>query len=278
MEKLISVIVPCYNQAQYLDECLQSVLDQTYTKWECIIVNDGSPDNTEEVAKKWIEKDERFTYVKKNNGGLSSARNFGIQQAGGEWILPLDADDYISERYLELASNHFKEEDIKLIYCKAKKFGAVNEEWNLPPFSLSALAVKNIIFCSAFFRIQDWKEVGGYDEVMKNGLEDWDFWIRILQGGGEVLKLSSTCFFYRIKENSMVTELQKKYIEDVYKYLEQKHITFFLAFLPSLHSLLYSQSVNKALNDRFLNTFVNRYYYVKSIFLKNIQSLFIIRN
>ena len=52
----ISVVVPCYNQAQYLDECLQSVLDQTYTDWECIIVNDGSPDHTEEIAKKWVEK------------------------------------------------------------------------------------------------------------------------------------------------------------------------------------------------------------------------------
>ena len=88
---LISVIVPCYNQAQYLDECLQSVLDQTYTDWECIIVNDGSPDNTEDVAKKWVEKDTRFIYLSKENGGLSSARNAGIEIAKGEWILPLDA-------------------------------------------------------------------------------------------------------------------------------------------------------------------------------------------
>ena len=65
MNPLISVIVPCYNQAQYLDECLQSVLDQTYQNWECIIVNDGSPDHTEEVAKKWTEKDPRFKYLKK---------------------------------------------------------------------------------------------------------------------------------------------------------------------------------------------------------------------
>ena len=65
--ELISVIVPCYNQAQYLDECLQSVLEQTYPNWECIIVNDGSPDNTEEVAKLWIEKDKRFKYFWKEN-------------------------------------------------------------------------------------------------------------------------------------------------------------------------------------------------------------------
>lgn len=59
---LVSIIVPCYNQAQYLEECLQSVLNQTYEKWECIIVNDVSPDNTEEVVEKWLEKDSRFRY------------------------------------------------------------------------------------------------------------------------------------------------------------------------------------------------------------------------
>ena len=107
MNPLISVIVPCYNQAQYLDECLQPVLDQTYTDWECIIVNDGSPDHTEEVAKKWLKKDPRFKYIHKENGGLSSARNAGITQAKGEWVLPLDADDKIGNLYLELAEKEF---------------------------------------------------------------------------------------------------------------------------------------------------------------------------
>ena len=96
MNPLISVIVPCYNQAQYLDECLQSVLNQIYTDWECIIVNDGSPDHTEEVAKKWLEKDSRFRYIYKETGGLSSARNAGIKIAKGEWIQFLDCDDFIS--------------------------------------------------------------------------------------------------------------------------------------------------------------------------------------
>jgi glycosyltransferase involved in cell wall biosynthesis len=97
----ISIIVPCYNQAQYLDEALQSVLDQTYSNWECIIVNDGSPDDTEEVAKQWLEKDNRFIYLKKENGGLSSARNAGLAIAVGEFIQFLDSDDLIEKRKLE---------------------------------------------------------------------------------------------------------------------------------------------------------------------------------
>lgn len=95
---LISVIVPCYNQAQYLDECLQSVLDQTYTDWECIIVNDGSPDHTEEIAKKWVEKDTRFIYLSKENGGLSDARNYGLKQARGAYVWFIDGDDYINDK------------------------------------------------------------------------------------------------------------------------------------------------------------------------------------
>ena len=98
---LISVIVPCYNQAQYLDECLQSVLDQTYQDWECIIVNDGSPDNTEEVAKKWLAKDSRFKYLYKDNGGLSSARNAGIKESKGEYVLLLNPDTLVQKDTFE---------------------------------------------------------------------------------------------------------------------------------------------------------------------------------
>lgn len=115
MNPLISVIVPCYNQAQYLDECLQSVLDQTYTDWECIIVNDGSPDHTEEVAKKWLEKDPRFRYIDKENGGLSSARNAGLKEAKGEWIQFLDSDDKINTISFELLTKIIAEKKVEII-------------------------------------------------------------------------------------------------------------------------------------------------------------------
>ena len=123
MKKRVSIIVPCYNQAQYLDECLQSVLEQTYPHWECIIINDGSPDNTEKVAQEWVVKDTRFKYIYKENGGLSSARNAGIEIADGEFILPLDADDKISAHYLKLAVKEFEKDTyLKVVYCKAEKF------------------------------------------------------------------------------------------------------------------------------------------------------------
>jgi len=94
-KSLVSIIVPCYNQAQYLGEALQSVFDQTYTHWECIIVNDGSLDNTEEVVQKWIAKDNRFTYFYQENSSVSVARNYGIKMAGGKYIQFLDSDDIL---------------------------------------------------------------------------------------------------------------------------------------------------------------------------------------
>lgn len=106
---LISVIVPCYNQANYLEECLQSVLNQTYKNWECIIVNDGSKDNTEDIAEKWVKKDNRFRYLYKENGGLSSARNAGTDMAKGSYIQFLDSDDMILpekfEKSMKFADN-----------------------------------------------------------------------------------------------------------------------------------------------------------------------------
>jgi glycosyltransferase involved in cell wall biosynthesis len=229
MGHLVSVIVPCYDQAQYLSEALQSVVDQTYSNWECIIVNDGSPDNTVEVAKKWLEKDSRFKYIYKENGGLSSARNAGIEIAEGEFILPLDADDRIGTNYLSLAVDEFKKDsELKVVYCKAEKFGDEVGEWKLPCYSIKNLAINNMIFCSAIFKRADWERTGGYDVNMIYGLEDWEFWIALLKGGGGVKQLSEVCFYYRMKSGSMIQRLTKDQFNYSYEYLSIKHADFFV--------------------------------------------------
>ena len=250
---LISVIVPCYNQAQYLDECLQSVLEQSYADWECIIVNDGSPDHTEEIAKNWVEKDTRFIYLFKENGGLSSARNAGIEIAEGEWILPLDADDKIGERYLELAEKEF-EKDYTVIYCEAELFGNEIGKWHLPEFSLENLAKKNCIFCSAFYKKEDWKKVNGYDINMIYGLEDYEFWISLLKNKNTVKKLPQTLFYYRVKENSMLTSLKSERINKMFNYISKKHTDFFLEYLGSFNELFLLQENTLKKYDKLLNS------------------------
>jgi len=228
---LISVIVPCYNQSIYIDECLQSVLDQTYQNWQCIIVNDGSPDNTEEVALQWTKKDPRFIYIKKENGGLSSARNAGIEIAKGEWILPLDCDDKIGEKYLELASQQFNM-NYTVIYCEAEFFGDKQGKWELPIYEYTRILINNLIFCSGLFKKQDWITVGGYDINLKYGREDWDFWLSILDESSKVKKIDYLGFFYRRKENSMDVELNINNRKKIYSenYIYKKHLSKYLVY------------------------------------------------
>ena len=250
-QPLISVIVPCYNQSIYMDECLQSVLDQTYQNWECIIVNDGSPDNTEEVAMKWVEKDSRFNYLYKENGGLSSARNAGIEIANGEWILPLDCDDKIGSQYLELATVQF-DKDYTIIYCEAEFFGDKKGKWELPEFSTLELSKGNPIFCTAFYKKSSWQKVNGYDTNMIHGLEDWEFWLSIIHESGKVFKIDEVLFYYRIKNQSMITELNVDKKTKMLKYIEKKHIDFFHNHLGSMH-FLQESNINLSQNFDRLN-------------------------
>jgi len=207
---MVSIIVPCYKQAEFLDECLDSVIAQTYTDWECIVVDDGSPDNTEEIMRFWVKKDERIKYLKKQNGGLAAARNSGILASNGVFILPLDADDKISENYIALAVDAILEnENRKLIYGRAFKFGYENEEWKLETYSFEKLKFNNMIYCTALFKKSDWEKIGGYDESGLRGWEDWDFWLSLLKNGGEVIYLHDIIFYYRIKEESMIKSLVK---------------------------------------------------------------------
>jgi len=265
--QLVSIIVPCFNQAHYLDECLESVINQTYTNWECIIVNDGSPDQTAEVAKQWVEKDSRFIYLKKENGGLSSARNAGISLAQGVYILPLDADDKISYDYLELGIREFnKNLSLKVVYCQAEKFGTDNIQFSLKEFSLKKLAFNNMIFCSAFFKKKDWKEAGGYDETMIHGFEDWDFWITLLKNDGEVKRIEKTCFYYRSTPNSMSSLLNETTKISIYRYLSLKHADFYISQMGSFHEI--NERLVKA--DYFINYRMKNSTFLFKTIIKNL--------
>ncbi len=252
---LISVIVPCYNQAQYLDECLQSVLDQTYQNWECIIVNDGSPDHTEETALRWTAKDARFKYVKKENGGLSSARNAGIEVARGEWILPLDCDDKIGKQYMKLAEKEF-ENGYTVIYCEAEYFGDQIGAIPLKSYSYSAILHKNMIFCTSFFKKESWENVCGYDVKLHDGLEDWDFWLSILTPETRVMRLDEVLFYYRIKQVSMLSSICHSKEKKIRDYLCEKHAHKYIRHFGNFVELL---NYNKKLRNEIA-------YYKKSKF------------
>ncbi len=265
---MISVIVPCYNQSSYLNECLESVLDQTYKDWECIIVDDGSPDNTEDIALEWVKKDERFKYYKKNNNGVSSARNFGIEKASGKWILPLDGDDKIANEYLELAANEFENFDI--IYCIGNYFGNKSGEIILDDFEIPKILLENQLFCTAFFKKQDWIKVGGFDESMHKGYEDWEFWLHLIslkKDSIRVKKIDYLGFFYRIKNISRNTQAMNENDTEIRMYIFSKHLNLYQENIKEFSKLLYE---NRKLKSqiyhlkRVLNS--KRYQFINKIF------------
>ena len=238
MRSKVSIIVPCYNQGHLLNDALQSVLDQSYSNWECIIVNDGSTDNTEEVSYEWVKKDQRFQYLLQKNEGVSNARNSGIKHSYGKFILPLDADDKISPDYIKLAIDEFEANStLKLVYCEAKRFGDEDVIWKLEKFSLENLAKKNMIFCSAIYKKSDWEKAGGYDIEMVTGFEDWEFWISVLKNGGKVIQLDYIGFFYRINETSRTKKINQSARDALFNYMSIKHADFFVEQIGSFFSL-----------------------------------------
>ena len=132
---LVSIIIPCYNQAQYLEEAVQSAVDQTYPNIEIIIVNDGSLDNTQKMAeglqKKYLEK---IYIVNQGNKGLSEARNSGIREALGKYIVPLDADDKLNEDMVSKYVYKIEKNDTNIIYTGFQGFSISNYSYMWKPF------------------------------------------------------------------------------------------------------------------------------------------------
>ena len=97
---MISIVIPIYNAEPYLDKCLNTIMLQNTSNWECIMVNDGSTDNSAEICNSWIAKDSRFKLINQLKKGVSAARNIGIENAKGDWITFVDADDWLEPNYL----------------------------------------------------------------------------------------------------------------------------------------------------------------------------------
>lgn len=237
---LVSIIVPCYMQAQYLPEALASVLHQDFENWECIIINDGSLDETDSVAKKWIKKDCRFKYKKIENNGVSNARNVGVSLSKGSYILPLDSDDVMSANYISaLLSVIQNNRNIRVAYGLLSKFGLYNGLCELPHFNFDYLIFSNMIHCSGLYRIEDFKLTGGYDTGMKEGYEDWEFWINLLKKGGIGKQVDTACLYYRSKQESRATKIDLKKRYKLLAYIYNKHSELYQAFLDD-----YSKKIN----------------------------------
>ncbi len=196
---LISVIIPCYNYAQYLPEAVESVINQTYKNFEIIIVNDGSIDNTKEVAEDLIRKysDYKIKLINQiNSGSPAISRNEGIKESSGEYILPLDADDKIDTQMLmECCTELQNGSPNRIIYTARQDFDG-NDSIVMPPdYNFEKLKYENHMSYCALFSKKMWQDIGGYRT--NTGMEDWDFWIAAGLKGYVGNLLPKPLFFYR---------------------------------------------------------------------------------
>ena len=227
--ELVCVVMPCYNDGRYLQEAAASVREQTYPEWELIIVDDGSDDEeTIQIIKQM--NSEKVKIFHTDRVRPAEARNYGIRHAHGKYILPLDADDRIDRTYIEKAVGVIEsDEKIGVVYCEADLFGAKSGKWELPRYSFREMLLDNIVFVTALFYREDWEKTGGFNRNMTSGMEDYDFWLGILELGREIYQIPETLFHYRVKQASRTTGFQSDYkqMQDAYRQIYRNHRGFY---------------------------------------------------
>ena len=226
---LVSVVMPCFNDGKYIAESVASLRAQTWNQIELIVVDDGS--NDPETLKALRELDfPGFTLLNTKRRGPSGARNEALRVARGEFVLPLDSDDTIDPTYIEKAvSVMMARPEVGVVYCRADLFGEKSGPWDLPEYSLKAELLDNIIFVTSLFRRDDALAIGGFCETFKAGMEDYDFFLGLLQLGREVVQLQETLFHYRIKSVSRSTVFNSDYkaVQETYAMLYDRHKPLF---------------------------------------------------
>lgn len=257
MQPRISIIVPCYNGAKYIRETLDCLQKQTIDDWECIIVNDGSTDNSLEILREYAEKDSRYKYIDKENGGPAIARNTAIAASSGKYILPLDADDLIAPFYAEKAVDYLENHPkCKVVYGEAEYFDGRTGVWELPDYDYENELWENAIYCTAVYRKSDYDKTIGYNPNMNYGNEDWDFWLSLLAEGDEVYKIPATVLFYRKHSFSHTTDLVSN-IEKAYQQMILNHIE---RYKPYFYKLFLLKNSNEYLQKELKGVLRSRRY------------------
>ncbi len=201
----ISVIIPCYNLGRYLDQAVDSVLAQTRDDYEIIIVNDGSTDGaTNELLADYRRP--RTRVITTENRGLSAARNLGIAVARGRYVCALDADDALVATYFEKAAAVLDADPgIAFVSSWLETFGDESWVWRQEHCDLPTLLAECTVCTAALVRLSCLHAVGGFDEQMTQGYEDWDLWISLVERGYHGTIIPEVLFRYRRRAGSMST-------------------------------------------------------------------------
>jgi O-antigen biosynthesis protein len=227
----ISVIIPCYNQGEFILEAISSVQSCQSRIYEIIIVNDCSTDPLTQKVLNYLKQKNYHIIDHLQNQGLSAARNTGIEQAKADYVLPLDADNKIKPEYMLQAIEILdKHPEVGVVYGDMQIFGDKDAIRDVPDFDFNLLVKGNYIDACAVLRKQVWQDCGGYDANIPHqlGYEDWDLWLTAAEKGWEFYHIPEVLFFYRYRVDSMVSRCNiPENRKQLIRYICAKHLDLY---------------------------------------------------
>lgn len=275
-DELISIIVPCYNVERYLDKCIKSIINQTISNIEIILVNDGSTDNTGKICTCYAKLDKRIKVINKENGGISSARNSGIAVASGKYIGFVDSDDYIEPNMYEILYKNLVKYNVDIAQCSYNVFCGNNiipiKKSNHKKIFNNEEGVKNILEADIFFP-SVWNKLYKRSIVdiyfrTYNISEDRVFNIEVFKNAKSSIYLDDCKYNYVQNENSLVNSAYSKKNIDVL--LGFRYIT---GFITSNYPYLEKHALKNEIVESFVQ--IGSIYYLKkqNQFKKELNSI-----
>jgi glycosyltransferase involved in cell wall biosynthesis len=251
MQIKISIIITCYNLGEYLEEAIASIKEYSKSEdYEIVLVNDGSTNaSTNTILEEVVKSDKAIIYINQSNLGLAKARNNGIKQAKGEYIIPLDADNKLRPEFIEQTISILDNNpEIDVVHGNAQNFWNQVSIWKSKSFYFPEMLLNNYIDACAGFRKSTWEKLGGYDEKMPvMGFEDWDLWLRMGNAGCRFEYVDELFFDYRVRDNSMLSDAWQKrpeLLDYIFNKKELKHLASFREFVIENQKLKEEPSFN----------------------------------
>lgn len=266
MGKGISIIIPIYKVEEYLEECLVSVVNQSYKDFEVLLINDGSPDKSEEICREFVDKDHRFCYYYQENAGVSSARNVGLEKASFQWIAFVDPDDTLMEDYLLNLTQNFDDVNKMIVFdvnriqedgdIRPQIFGFRNEEINLKKDAEKLFDNQYFLFGNPFNKLFNLEVIKRKNLTFKEGQtlgEDRIFVYEYLENIETIVFSSQAIYNYRYRAGSSINK--------------KHHYSVYLNLLISNEKLYNFLNIppNKVKSSDSTSLFIR---YIKSIILR----------
>lgn len=185
MEELVSIITPCYNGSKYISETIDSVLNQTYSNWEMIVIDDGSRDNSSEIVNNYLKKDKRIRLLQQENKGCAAARNNGIRNAKGRYIALLDADDVWYPNFLDEQLKFMKEKNAVCVFSEYERIDGDSKAYGHPTVAKEIVTkddMKIMNYIGCLTGLYDSKKYGKIylKEELKSVRDDYAYWYDVV--------------------------------------------------------------------------------------------------